>query len=102
MLCLLERKSCENSSVLRAFLDFSGMIARMVTGCWRSPNIWEQTLFLTHHCAEKTTMKRVTTLTECYSYVFANEVKSGSRFHINWEISESVEISYAPLVMLKF
>lgn len=30
MLCLLKRKSGENSSVVRAFMDFSGMIASIV------------------------------------------------------------------------
>lgn len=46
MLYLLERKSCENSSVLRVFMDFSGMIASMVTDWWGFPNIFKQTSFL--------------------------------------------------------
>ena len=45
MLCLLERTSGENSSVVRAFMDFSGMIASIVARWWRSPNIFKQTIF---------------------------------------------------------
>lgn len=46
MLYLLERKSCENSSVLRVFMNFSGVIASMVTDWWNFPNIFKQTSFL--------------------------------------------------------
>lgn len=35
MLCLSERKSCENSSVLRVFIDFPGIIASMGADGWR-------------------------------------------------------------------
>ena len=46
MLCLLERKSGENSLVACAFMDFSGMIASIVARWWRSPNIFKQTSFI--------------------------------------------------------
>lgn len=46
MLCLLERKSGENSLVACAFMDFSGMIASIVARWWRSPNIFKQTYLI--------------------------------------------------------
>lgn len=30
----------------RMFVDFSGVMASVVTDCWRVPNIFKQTIFL--------------------------------------------------------
>lgn len=46
MLCLLERKSCGNSSVPRVLMDFYSMITGMVAGRWRFPNIFKQAIIL--------------------------------------------------------
>lgn len=62
MLCLLERKSCDNSSVLRVFMDFSGTITSMVTDWWRFPNIFKQTSFLSKPLCLKKKKKKSTLL----------------------------------------
>lgn len=63
MLYLLERKSCENSSVPRVFVDFSGMRASRITDWWRFPNILKQTSLSKPLCLKK----KKKYLIECYS-----------------------------------